>query len=128
PTPFMLRSVMTTWKLPVSIWRSASSPLVVVSTWYPSLPRRPFKARHIARSSSTMSTRPCMASAAPEEAGEIARQRDGRPREPAERNLQLPPGVRRREERGPIPLEDAVARPVDGPRAEDERGAPGRGA
>src|SRR5215472_15740688 len=78
----------------------------------------------MARSSSTISTRPCMASAAPEEAGEIARQRDGRPREPAERDLHLPPGVRRSEERGPVPLEDAVARPVDRQRAEDEREAP----
>src|SRR2546425_2629155 len=30
PTPFMLRSVMTTWKLPVSMRRSASSPLPAV--------------------------------------------------------------------------------------------------
>ena len=32
-TPSMLRSVMIRWKLPVSIRRTASSPLDAVSTW-----------------------------------------------------------------------------------------------
>src|SRR5262245_17400082 len=58
--PLMLKSVTTTWKLPVSRWRSASSPLVAVSTSYPSLASSPFSATIIARSSSTTSTRPCM--------------------------------------------------------------------
>ena len=31
--PSMLRSVMTTWKLPVSMRGTASSPLPAVSTW-----------------------------------------------------------------------------------------------
>src|SRR5437899_3217589 len=60
PTPFMLRSVMTTWKLPVSICRSASSPLAAVSTWYPSLASSPFSASSIAFSSSTTRMRPCI--------------------------------------------------------------------
>src|SRR5205823_1763033 len=60
PTPFMLRSVMTTWKLPVSICRSASSQLAAVSRWYPSLASSPFSASSIAFSSSTTRMRPCI--------------------------------------------------------------------